>query len=62
MAVSKYRDITQVVPVQPALTPTDNLRAAFDLIALCHRLQPIRPHRGVRRYRMGRSDLEAGPD
>lgn len=62
MAVSKYRDITEVAPISPAATPTENLRVAFDMIELCHRFRPIRPHRGVRRYGPAGSEPSSDSD
>lgn len=51
MPVRRFRSIRETPSPRPAASPTENLRAALELIELCHRLHPIRPHRGVRRYR-----------
>jgi hypothetical protein len=50
MPVRKYRDIADVEPAASHPTATENLRAAFDLIALCNQLRPFVPIRGVLRY------------
>jgi hypothetical protein len=51
MPVQKYHHIADVGRPAPHRTATENLRAAFDLIAICHRLRPFAVTRGVQRYR-----------
>lgn len=51
MPVRKFRSLAEAESPEPATTdPADNLRTAFELIAMCHELRPIEPPRGVRRY------------
>lgn len=70
--VRKFRSLAEAGAPEPASgDPADNLRAVFELIAVCHRLRPIEPRRGVWRYagvdatepappRVHRSDLGRG--
>jgi hypothetical protein len=51
MAVQKYRDISEVGAPDLNGSPAENLRAVFDLIALCAWLGPYDLRRGLRRYR-----------
>lgn len=51
MPISKYRSIVELGPPPASDSPTENLRAAFELMELCRRLHPWQVHRGVRRHR-----------
>lgn len=51
MPVRKFRSLAEAASAEPATgDPGQNLRAAFELIAVCHALRPIEPRRGVWRY------------
>lgn len=51
MTVQKYHDVADLKVPDFDGSPVENLRAVFDLIALCSWLGPYELRRGVRRYR-----------
>jgi hypothetical protein len=60
MGVEKFHDLDAAGPPPAAHSPGENLRAAFELVAFCHRLSPLRPRRGVEK-RTGPSREEPRP-
>lgn len=49
--VRKFRSLAEADSSEPATGDAgENLRAVFELIAVCHELRPIEPRRGVWRY------------
>jgi hypothetical protein len=60
MGVEKFRDLDAAGPPAAAGSPGENLRAAFELVAFCHRLSPLQPRRGVEK-RTGPSTEDPPP-
>jgi hypothetical protein len=63
MALQRFRDLGEVPPPRSSGSPAQDLRAAFELVAFCHRLRPLRSHRGVQRRRWPEEEAaaELGP-